>query len=453
MADYLPHTSEEVVDMLDFLGLSTLDDLFAHVPAALRLSQGLDMAPGLSEPDVADIFAEYTSANEATLANLVCFAGAGAYDHEVPAVVKMLGGRSEFVTAYTPYQPEVAQGILQAIFEYQTMISRLSGLPIANASLYDGATALVEAVNMAAGSTGRSKLVISAGVHPHWRETVRTFAQGTSHELVIAPLVNGITNWSAVDTSGAAAIVATYPNYLGFLEDLSVPKSLATDNEALFIVCGDPVAAGVLKTAGQWGADIYVGEGQPFGTALSFGGPYLGLFACTEAQIRRLPGRLVGETVDTEGRRAFVTTLRAREQYIRREKATSNVCTNQTLMAVTAAIQLSYLGTHGLRDVATRCAQGARYAYDKIVALDGVSAVSDQPFFREFAITTARPADVVLERLVADGFLGGLSANSLAGATDGSLADPTHTLLITVTEKRTKLEIDTYVAALAKAVK
>ncbi|MCX6509179.1 MAG: glycine dehydrogenase, partial [Actinobacteria bacterium] len=178
MADYLPHTSEEVVDMLDFLGLSTLDDLFAHVPAALRLSQGLDMAPGLSEPDVADIFAEYTSANEATLANLVCFAGAGAYDHEVPAVVKMLGGRSEFVTAYTPYQPEVAQGILQAIFEYQTMISRLSGLPIANASLYDGATALVEAVNMAAGSTGRSKLVISAGVHPHWRETVRTFAQG-----------------------------------------------------------------------------------------------------------------------------------------------------------------------------------------------------------------------------------------------------------------------------------
>jgi glycine dehydrogenase subunit 1 len=453
VADYLPHTSEEVVEMLDFLGLSTLDDLFAHVPAALRLSQGLDMAPGLSEPDVADIFAGYTAANEATLANLVCFAGAGAYDHEVPAVVKMLGGRSEFVTAYTPYQPEVAQGILQAIFEYQTMISRLSGLPIANASLYDGAAALVEAVNMAVGSTGRAKLVISAGVHPHWRETVRTFAQGTGHQIVIAPLVNGITDWSVVDTSGAAAIVATYPNYLGFLEDLSVPKSLATDNEALFIVSGDPVAAGVLKTAGQWGADIYVGEGQPFGTALSFGGPYLGLFACTEAQIRRLPGRLVGETLDTEGRRAFVTTLRAREQDIRREKATSNVCTNQTLMAVTAAIQLSYLGTHGLRDVAIRCAQGARYAYDQILALDGVSAVSDQPFFREFAITTSQPADVVLERLVADGFLGGLSANSLAGATDGSLADPTHTLLITVTEKRTKLEIDTYVAALAKAVK
>ncbi|NBV27079.1 MAG: glycine dehydrogenase, partial [Actinobacteria bacterium] len=332
-------------------------------------------------------------------------------------------------------------------------ISRLSGLPIANASLYDGATALVEAVNMAAGSTGRNKLVISAGVHPHWRETVRTFAQGTGHQLVIAPLVNGITDWAAVDTSGAAAIVATYPNYLGFLEDLSVPKSLAMENEALFIVCGDPVAAGVLKTAGQWGADIYVGEGQPFGTALSFGGPYLGLFACTEAQIRRLPGRLVGETVDTEGRRAFVTTLRAREQDIRREKATSNVCTNQTLMAVTAAIQLSYLGTQGLREVATRCAQGARYAYDQIVALDGVTPISNQPFFRDFAVSTALPADVVLERLVAEGFLGGLSANSLAGTVDSSLIDPTHTLLISVTEKRTKLEIDTYVAALAKAVK
>ena len=453
MPDYLPHTSDEVVDMLDFLGLSSLEELFAHVPAALRLSQGLDIAPGLSEPDVADLFAEYTSANRATLANLTCFAGAGAYDHEVPAVVKMLGSRSEFVTAYTPYQPEVAQGVLQAIFEYQTMISRLSGLPIANASLYDGATALVEAVNMAGGSTGRSKMVISAGVHPHWRETVRTFAQGTGHELVIAPLVNGVTNWGAVDMTNAAAIVATYPNYLGYLEDLSGAKAFAEANDALFIVCADPVAAGVLKTAGQWGADIYVGEGQPFGTPLSFGGPYLGLFACTEAQIRRLPGRLVGETVDTEGRRAFVTTLRAREQDIRREKATSNVCTNQTLMAVTAAVQLSYLGTHGLREVATRCAQGARYAHDQIVALDGVSAVSDRPFFREFAIRTSAPADLVLERLVEGGFFGGLSANSLAGVSDPSLESPEHTLLISVTEKRTKSEIDNYVAALAKAVK
>ena len=439
--------------MLEFLGLGSLEELFAHVPAALRLSQGLDMEPGMSEPDVAGIFDQYTATNDATLAKLVCFAGAGAYDHEVPAVVKMLGSRSEFVTAYTPYQPEVAQGVLQAIFEYQTMISRLSGLPIANASLYDGATALVEAVNMAAGSTNRSKLVISAGVHPHWRETVRTFAQGTGHQIVIAPLVNGVTDWSSVDVSDAAAIVATYPNYLGFLEDMTTPRELATDAGALLILCGDPVAAGVLKTAGQWGADIFVGEGQPFGTPLSFGGPYLGLFACTEAQIRRLPGRLVGETVDTEGRRAFVTTLRAREQDIRREKATSNVCTNQTLMAVTAAIQLSYLGTHGLREVATRCAQGAHYAYEQILQIDGVSAISDQPFFREFAIETSKPADEVLSKLVAEGFLGGLSANSLTGPSDQSLANAEHTLLVSVTEKRTKNEIDAFVAALAKAVK
>ena len=264
----------------------------------------------------------------------------------------MLSNRSEFVTAYTPYQPEVAQGVLQAIFEYQTLVSRLSGLPIPNASLYDAATALVEALNMASGATGRQKMIVSSGVHPHWRQVARTFAKGTGHEIVEVPLRDGLTDWSSVDASGAAAIVAAYPNYLGVLEDLSEAKSLALASDALFIIGADPVAAGVLKTAGQWGADVFVGEGQAFGTPLSFGGPYVGLFACSEAQTRRLPGRIVGETVDSSGRRAFVTTLRAREQDIRREKATSNVCTNQTLMAVAAAIQLGWLGTYGLRELA-----------------------------------------------------------------------------------------------------
>jgi glycine dehydrogenase subunit 1 len=453
MADYLPHTSEDVSSMLTFLGMNSLDDLFAHIPAAVRLANGLDIEPGLSEPDVAAVFAGYTSKNAAKATAMTCFAGGGAYDHEVPAVVKALASRSEFVTAYTPYQPEVAQGVLQAIFEYQTLISRLSGLPIPNASLYDAATALVEALNMAGGATGRKKMVISAGIHPHWRHVARTFARGTGHEIVIVPLRDGVTDWESVDVSGAAAIVAGYPNYLGVLEDLSTAKSLALREGALFVVGADPVAAGVLKTAGQWGADVFVGEGQAFGTPLSFGGPYLGLFACSEDQVRRLPGRIVGETVDSSDRRAFVTTLRAREQDIRREKATSNVCTNQTLMAVTAAIQLGWLGTYGLREVATRCARGAHYLFDELVALPGVTPVSSQPYFREFALHLGRSADEVIERMAARDVLAGLSVNALSHGADPSIEGAIDdVLLITVTERRTKDEIDHYVSAMKEVL-
>ena len=439
--------------MLSFLGMDSLDQLFAHIPASVRLAQGLDLEPGMSEPDVAAAFAEYTTANTGQLSKLTCYAGAGAYDHEVPAVVKALSSRSEFVTAYTPYQPEVAQGVLQAIFEFQTMVSRISGLPIANASLYDGATALVEAVNMASGATKRQKLLISSGVHPHWRAVVKTFARGTGHDVVEVALVNGVTDWGSVDPSDAAAVVAAYPNYLGVLEDMSAAKSLSVASGALFVVCGDPLAAGVLKTAGDWGADVFVGEGQPLGTALSFGGPFLGLFACTHDQVRRLPGRIVGETVDSNDRRAFVTTLRAREQDIRREKATSNVCTNQTLMAVTAAIQLGWLGTQGYAEVAARCAQGAHYLYDYLVQIDGVTPVSTSPFLREFALRLPRNASGVLDDLVGEGILGGLSVESLAGTSDPSIeGDIADVLLIAVTEKRTRGELDRFVDVLAKVL-
>jgi glycine dehydrogenase subunit 1 len=453
VADYLPHTTNDVEAMLQFLGMDSLDDLFAHIPAAVRLTSGLNLSEGLSEPDVAAIFAGYTAANKAKATAMTCFAGGGAYDHEVPAVVKALANRSEFVTAYTPYQPEVAQGVLQAIFEYQTLVSRLSGLPIPNASLYDGATALVEALNMAHGATGRSKMVISSGIHPHWRQVARTFARGTGHEIVEVPLRDGVTGWSSVDVSHAAAVVAGYPNYLGVLEDLTSAKSLAVEHDALFIVGADPVAAGVLKTAGQWGADVFVGEGQAFGTALSFGGPYLGLFACTEAQVRRLPGRIVGETVDSSGRRAFVTTLRAREQDIRREKATSNVCTNQTLMAVTAAIQLGWLGTYGLREIATRCAQGAHYLFEQLMRLEGVEAVSTQPFFREFALRLSKPASEVIALMAEREVLAGLAVDALSGGPDPSVEDGIdRVLLVTVTERRTKDEIDHYVTSLQEAL-
>ena len=453
MADYLPHTPDEVAAMLEFLGLDSLDQLFAHIPASVRLSAGLDMAPGMTEPDVAAVFASLTAMNRGQSTQMTCFAGAGAYDHEVPPVVRALGSRSEFVTAYTPYQPEVAQGVLQAIFEFQTMVSRLSGLPIANASIYDGATSLVEAVNMAGGATGRSKMLVSAGVHPNWRAVVKTFAFGTGHHIVEVPLRDGVTDWASVDATGAAAVVSAYPNFLGVLEDQSAAKALAVANDALFVVAGDPVAAGVLKTAGDWGADVYVGEGQPFGTALSFGGPYLGLFACTEAQIRRLPGRIVGETVDSNGRRAFVTTLRAREQDIRREKATSNICSNQTLMAVTAAIQLGYLGTQGLADVATRCAQGAHYLFDQLIQIPGVRALSTQPFFREFALRLPVAADQVLSAMADEGILGGIALSSLVGESDPALVgDTSNVMIVAVTERRTRDEIDRYVAVLGKVL-
>jgi glycine dehydrogenase subunit 1 len=453
VADYLPHTADDVESMLEFLGMDSLEDLFAHIPSAVRLANGLEIEPGMSEPDVAALFGRYSRANVAQATAMTCYAGGGAYDHEVPAVVKALASRSEFVTAYTPYQPEVAQGVLQAIFEYQTLVARLSGLPIPNASLYDAATALVEALNMAHGATDRQKMVISSGIHPHWRQVARTFAHGTGHEILEVPLRHGVTDWDSVDASGAAAIVAGYPNYLGVLEDLSVAKSLATREGALFVVGADPVAAGVLKSAGQWGADVFIGEGQAFGTPLSFGGPYLGLFACSEAQVRRLPGRIVGETVDSSDRRAFVTTLRAREQDIRREKATSNVCTNQTLMAVTAAIQLGWLGTYGLREIATRCAQGAHYLFDQLITLEGVAALNDQPFFREFALQLPRPASLVVAQMAERGVLAGLAVAELAGASDASLDGPLdNVLLVTVTERRTKDEIDHYVAALKEVL-
>jgi glycine dehydrogenase subunit 1 len=453
MADYLPHTPFEIGEMLTFLGMDSLEQLFAHIPAAVRLSQGLDLPDGQSEPDVAELFARFTNANKAQASKMLCFAGAGSYDHEVPAVVKMLSGRSEFVTAYTPYQPEVAQGVLQAIFEYQTLVSRLSGLPVANASLYDGATAMVEALNMAAGATGRQKMVISAGVHPHWRAVVATFARGTGHVIVEAPLRDGVTDWGSVDCSEAAAIVASYPNYLGVMEDMSDAKILSTTHGALLVLGVDPVAAGVLRTAGQWGADVFVGEGQAFGTPLAYGGPYLGLFACTNELIRRLPGRIVGQTLDSNDRRAFVTTLRAREQDIRREKATSNVCTNQTLMAVTAAIQLGWLGTYGLREVATRCAQGAHFLFDEITKIKGVEPVSTQPFFREFAYRVPKRASKVLSRMAEQGILGGLSVEALnSDGSDEAKGGDDHVILVTTTERRTRAHIELYATTLAKAI-
>jgi glycine dehydrogenase subunit 1 len=405
---------------------------------------------------VLDEMERLANRNVAAGRDLVCFAGAGAYDHEIPAATTRLAFRSEFVTAYTPYQPEVAQGVLQALFEYQTLIARLAGLPIANASLYDGASATVEAVNLAVGSTGRSTVWVSGGLHPHWRQVLQTFAAGTGHHLIDVPLRNGVTDWDAAPDGPEAqkpgAVLVAMPNYLGCLEDVAAARAVADRHGALLIVAFDPVSTGLLHSPGALGADVVVGEGQPFGTPLSFGGPYLGLFACRQEHVRRLPGRLVGETVDTEGRRAYVTTLRTREQDIRRERATSNVCTNQTLIAVCAMIQLSWLGTGGLREVALRSARGTRYARQAVLSIPGVEPYADAPVLREFAVRLPTAPHLVVDRMAEEGYLAGVPVGLSNGRVSVEPEDHDG-LLIAVTERRTRSQIDGFAAALEKVIR
>ena len=446
MTSYVPHTEEDFARMLGDLGLSSVDDLFACIPPALRLAGGLDLAPGLSEPDAAQEMARLAGANRAAT-DLICFAGGGAYDHDIPAVTRALAGRSEFVTSYTPYQPEVAQGVLQALFEYQTLVARLAGLPVANASVYDGATATVEAVNLAVAATGRETVWVSAGLNPRWRQALVTLTAGKGVELVDVPLVDGKTAWEAgpADAGQAgppAALVAACPNYLGCIDSLLPAKEVANKAGALLVAAFDPVAAGLLRTPGEQGADVAVAEGQPLGTPLAFGGPYLGMFAVASQHVRRLPGRLVGRTLDGSGRTAYVTTLRAREQDIRRERAASNICTNETLIAVAAMVQLAWLGTHGLRELALRCARGARYAREAVLAVPGVEPFAAAPVVYEFAVKLPISPELAVDRMAEEGFLAGLPVE--VGGESG--------LLVAVTEKRTRADIDAYVAAMEKVV-
>lgn len=453
MPHYVPHTDDDTARMLADLGLAGTEELFSCVPAALRLAGGLDLPLGLPEPDVATEMARLAAANSAAT-DLVCFAGGGAYDHDVPAVTRALAGRSEFVTSYTPYQAEVAQGVLQALFEYQTLVARLAGLPVANASVYDGATALVEAVNIAVTATGRRRVWVSEGVSPRWREVLSTLTAGRGLVVVEVPLADGVTDWSGAAGPGfgaagqdepPAALVAASPNYLGCIDPLGPARTVATGAGALLVCAFDPVAAGLLRSPGQQGADVAVAEGQPFGARMAFGGPYLGMMAVAQAHVRRLPGRLVGRTVDLAGRTAYVTTLRAREQDIRREKASSNICTNQTLVAITAMVQLAWLGTSGLRELALRCARGTRYLRDGMLALPGVEPLVGAPVVREFAVALPVAPDLVVSRMADEGFLAGLPVApvGLAGR-EG--------LLVAVTEKRTKAEMDAYLLALQKVL-
>jgi glycine dehydrogenase subunit 1 len=444
MGHYVPHTDAEIAAMLEFLGLGSLDDLFAHIPPAIRLAGGLPIEPGIAEADVLRHVEDLAARNRGS-DSLLCFAGAGAYEHEIPSAVRAVAFRSEFVTSYTPYQPELSQGVLQMLFEYQSMLCRLTGMDVANASLYDGPSAAVEGLNLAAAATGRRTVWVSRAVHPHARAVIETFA-GPRLDVREAPLRDGLTAWPD-DLGEPAALLVAYPNHLGFLEDVAATAERAHAAGALCITYADPVAAGVLRSVGELGADVAVGEGQAFGTPLSFGGPYVGLFACKQAPyVRRwLPGRLVGMTVDAEARRSYVLTLSTREQHIRRAEASSNVCTNQTLIAVVAAIQMAWLGPAGLRELALRCARGARYARDELLRIAGVEPVAGAASLYELALRVPIPPDVLLERLAEEGFLGGVDLSA-------DYPELGNALLVTVTETRTRAEIDAFAAAFEKAV-
>lgn len=482
MTTYLPHTEDEISAMLSEIGCKSLDDLHAAIPAGVFLEEGLDLPMGSSEADVVrrirelaagNLYGEYTSAGIGS--GLVCFAGGGAYDHYVPPVVSDLASRSEFVTSYTPYQAEVSQGVLQALFEYQTMVSRISGLPIANASLYDGASALYEAVNMAISYTNRHDVWISCGVHPRWRSVLETLVSGRDIGVHPIKLRGASTDWNdqqaSPDLSPPAAIVIAYPNYLGALEkDIERVQELAASLGALLIVAFDPISMGMLHTPGRYGADIAIAEGQSLGIGLSFGGPYLGILSCREEYMRMMPGRVIGESVDGNAKRAYTMTLRTREQDIRRERATSNVCTNQTLMAVTATIYLSWLGPAGLREVSRRCYSGAHYLYKLLCSIDGVEPFYDESFFNEFALKLPVSSDILLARLADDGFIGGVALDDeyeqecdsslphvAAVASDtwhaGGRSAGSSNLLVAVTEKRTIQEIEAYASSFEKALR
>jgi glycine dehydrogenase subunit 1 len=429
--------------MLETIGVSSIDELFADIPEHLLLSEPLALGPGLSEQDV---FAELRAlaARNVSTEDEVSFLGAGMYDHYIPALVDAIILRSEFLTPYTPYQPEISQGGLQAMFEYQTAISELTGLPISNASVYEGPSAVAAAGYVAKLARGRKRFVVSAGVHPHSREALRTLARGWGMEVVEASLNDGITELDELGDD-VSAVIMQQPNFLGAVEDLGALAARAHDAGALAICACDPLPLAVLKTPGECGVDIAVGEGQTLGNRLDFGGPSFGFFAVTEELVRRLPGRIAGQTRDVDGKRGFVLTLQTREQHIRRERATSNICTAQALNALAGVIYLSWLGRRGVVELTELMLQRTAYARERLQALDGVSLVHHHPVVREFAVTLEAPVDRVIahckEQGINPGYALGRDYPELPAG-----------LLVAITERRTRAEIDRLVDVLGAAV-
>jgi glycine dehydrogenase subunit 1 len=439
---YLPHTPAEREAMLAAIGVERVDDLFANVPEGLQ-SGPPKIPEGLSEMQVSRLL-DSLQARNLNLEHTPSFLGGGAYHHYVPSAIPAISGRSEFYTSYTPYQAEISQGTLQVIYEFQTMVAELMALDVSNASLYDMATAVVEASTIAINTTRRNKLVVAGGLHPDSRRVLHTYLNAQGFEYVDLPETWSLDPSSAaslIDDSVAGVIVQS-PNFWGWIEPMKDLAALAKSAGALFIAAVNPLSLALLAPPGEYDADIGVGCGQPFGIAMSYGGPYLGLIAVREGLERRLPGRIAGATTDAQGNSGYVLTLQAREQHIRREKATSNICTNHQLMALAATVYLSLLGKQGLRDLASLCLQRAHYAAREIVALDGYELASDAPFFNEFTVRTPIPAAEVAGRLLDSGIVGGLPLGQFDPALD-------HHMTFAVTEMNDREQIDELVTALA----
>ena len=437
---FIPHTESEREEMLKSIGVEKIEDLFAAIPEQHRFPK-LGMLHGMTEMEVSAQLKEIAEAN-LSLSNAVSFLGAGAYYHYIPAAIDNLISRGEFYTAYTPYQPEISQGTLQGIFEYQSLIARLTGMDAANASHYDGATACAEAGILAYHQFRgkRKEILVSPGLHPHYQSVMRTYLSDFDGMYMISPAFNSLADVTpqklidAVDENTAMVIVQ-YPDFFGQIFDFTELAEAVHAKGALLCVCVNPIALGLLKTPGAMGADVVVGEGQPLGIPLSYGGPYLGIFAARKELIRKVSGRIVGQTVDNRGQKSYVLTLTAREQHIRREKATSNICSNQGLNALTAAIYLSLLGKEGLREVASLCYNKAHYAAMKISELKGYEVLNPGPFFHEFVVKCPKPVEELQEHLLEHGILGGYDLS-------GSYPVFENCLLIAVTEMNSKQDID-----------
>ncbi|MDI9422175.1 MAG: aminomethyl-transferring glycine dehydrogenase subunit GcvPA [Bacillota bacterium] len=438
---YLPLTQEEKAEMLQILGVDEVEELFDDIPEGIRLREELDLPGALSEAELVRHFAELAGQNK-NLKEVVSFLGAGSYDHLVPALIKHIVGRGEFLTAYTPYQPEITQGVLQSIFEYQTLICELTGMEASNASMYDGASALAEAALMACAATRRELVVLPSTLHPEWRDVVRLYLESQDVSIVDLPYdqASGIVNPQALEGipwPDAACVVVQQPNFFGLLENVAPFRDVVKKHGGLLVMAVDPISLSLLKSPGELGADIVVGDGQSLGNAMGFGGPSLGFFATSGSKlIRRMPGRVVGETVDSEGTRGYVLTLQTREQHIRREKATSNICSNQALNALTAAVYLSVMGKEGFRDVGYQSLQKAHYLQEQLLSMEGLSAPFSAPFFREFVLKAAVDWEDINLRLMEQGFVGGLPLARFGLP---------ELVLFSVTEARTKEEMDHFV--------
>jgi glycine dehydrogenase subunit 1 len=446
---YTSATDADRAAMLEAIGVDSVDDLFADIPGDVRLDRPLDLPDGVSETELVDELSTLAARN-ADANSEVCFIGAGMYDHYSPSIVDTIQSRSEFLTPYTPYQPEVSQGGLQVMFEFQTAISELTGLPVANASLYEGPSSVASAAYLALGARkGRKRLVVSRGLHPHSRQTLETYARGFGAKVVEVGLRDGVTNPAEFENyvdQDVAAIFVQNPNFLGSIEDLEALAAAAHESDALCVAAVDPITLSVLRPPGECGVDVALGEGQPLGGRLDYGGPSFGFFAATEEHLRRMPGRIAGETVDVDGRRGFVLALQTREQHIRREKATHNICTSQALNALGGVVYLAWLGKRGFVELGELLVRQTAYARQRLAAVEGVELLyPDAPVAREFAVRLAAPVGEVLDRVSAEGIAAGYPLGR-------DYPEHEDSILVAITERTSKEDIDRLADALGRAI-